>query len=161
MIKQISDHAAAAKLIRTELKKNGVKGTVRASSYAGGSSITVNLGDVLPATRSAVADFAGRFEYGHFNGMTDCYEYSNTNADLPQVSFVFVNVERADETRQAAWDYCRKHWAGMEDAPESAKDARYFYCSAMNCYGDSLINRTMSDDYKGGFWAQFKQRVAA
>ena len=101
-------HAAAAKLIRAELKKHGIKASVRAKSYAGGSSISVNVDDELPATVEAIRAFTSKFEYGHFDPMNDLYEYSNSRDDIPQVGFVFVNNHLSDELRQAAWDYGRK-----------------------------------------------------
>lgn len=106
MSKQISNHAAAAKMIRTEIKKNGIKARVTATSYSGGSSVDVTiLQDVLPATLKAITAFADRFQYGHFDGMTDCYEYSNRDENVPQVKFVFVRVEYSEELRTAASDY--------------------------------------------------------
>lgn len=103
MSKQISNHAAAAKMIRAELKKNGIKARVRASSASMTSSVNVDiLQDILPATRDAIEAFANRFQYGHFDGMTDCYEYSNNRDDLPQVRFVFVSVDYSDKTRAEA-----------------------------------------------------------
>ena len=54
MKKQITEHAAAAKMIRTELKKHGIKATVRAKAYAGGESITVTVNNELPATYKAI-----------------------------------------------------------------------------------------------------------
>lgn len=106
MSKQISDHAAAAKMIRAELKKNGIAATVRARSYSGGSSVDVTITeDVLPATKHAVEEFCSRFQQGHFDGMTDSYDYSNRRDDLPQVRFVFVRVDYSDELRTAAREY--------------------------------------------------------
>lgn len=105
MTKQISNHAAAAQ-IRKMLKKHGIKARVRASSYAGGSSVNVKiLDDVLPATLEQIEAFANRYQYGHFDGMTDCYEYSNRNEELPQVKFVFVECRYSDAIRAEAREY--------------------------------------------------------
>lgn len=86
MKKQLTEHAAAAKMIRTELKKHGIKATVRAKAYAGGESITVTVNNELPATYKAIKAYCSRFQYGHFDGMQDLYEYSNHSDDLPQGS---------------------------------------------------------------------------
>lgn len=99
MTKQISEHAAAAKLIRAELKKNGIKATVRASSASMTSSVNVTIEqDLLPAAVKEIEAYCGQYQYGHFDGMTDCYEYSNRQ-DLPQVKFVFVTVAYSDELK--------------------------------------------------------------
>lgn len=95
-------HAAAAKIIRKELKNNGIQGKVRSSSYSGGSSIHVTLIDPLPATLKAVREFASDFQYGSFNGMEDIYEYTNSRKDIPQVKFVFVDAEYSDDLLEAA-----------------------------------------------------------
>lgn len=159
MTKQITEHAQVAKLIRAELKKNGIGGTVRAKSYAGGSSVSVTLSDELPATVASVERFCAGFQAGHFDGMHDIYEYRKVSG--PPVKFVFVRCDYSDEVRAAAWDYCRAYWAGMEDAPADFRKAGTFYCSqAGNVYGDQLIGRTLREA-RGGFWASRKQRVAA
>ena len=117
MTKQVSEHAAAAKLIRAELKKHNITGTVRAKSYAGGSSITVTLNNELPATHKAVKLFCSKFQYGDFDSMQDLYELTNVNENLPQVQFVFVNNEFSDELRQAAWNLLRKTMQDFASAP--------------------------------------------
>ena len=120
-----SAHAAAAAMIRKEMKKNGIAGSVRSSTYAGGTSIHVSVSDLTPWTLEALTRFVDGFEYGHFDGMTDMYEYSNCRDDLPQVKFAFVNCSYSDELRQKAYDYLRATWAGYENHPESYKDAAY------------------------------------
>lgn len=88
-----TNHTAAAKLIRAEIKKRGIKASVRSKSYAGGESITVRIEtDMTPAAREAIEAFCSQFQAGHFDGMTDSYDYSNRRSDLPQVRHVFVEV---------------------------------------------------------------------
>lgn len=129
MTKQLSNHAAAAKLIRAELKKHGIKGKVRTRSYAGGSSIDIDVIDQLPATVRQIEEFAGQFEYGHFDGMTDCYEYSNIRNDIPQVSFVFVRNEWSEEKKADAWNYVRGWHADASDTdePQTMDDFELLY----------------------------------
>lgn len=150
----VSAHAAAAKLIRTELKNHGVKARVRATF----DRIDVSLADPTPAIRASVESFCSQFVAGHFDGMTDCYEYSKTRKDIPQVRFIFVMADYSDELKQAAWDYCRGHWEGMSEAPESHKKAGSFYAKSHDRYGDQMIHRTLSEA-RAGFWAAIKPRV--
>ncbi len=124
MTKQISDHAAAAKLIRAELKKNGIKASVRASTASMTSSVNINLTDcVAPWVMKEIKLFCSKFQYGDFDGMTDSYNYSNNRDDLPQVRFVFVHNGRSDDDRQRAYDYLRAGFAGYENAPAKYEDA--------------------------------------
>jgi hypothetical protein len=37
-----------------------------------------------------------KYQYGHFNGMEDIYEYSNNNDAIPQTKYLFVEP---DETQ--------------------------------------------------------------
>ena len=106
--KTLSTHAAAAKMIRAELKRHGIPGRVTSESYAGGSSVSVHLADPLPATVAAVEAFANQFQYGHFDGMTDCYDFSNRRDDLPQVKFVMVYADYSDEIQAAAAAYAKE-----------------------------------------------------
>ena len=104
-MKELSNHASAAKMIRKHLKELGIKATVRASSGSMTSSVNVDVEEVLPATFTLIKEFCAQFEMGHFDGMTDMYEYSNIDDDRPQVKFVFVHHVYTDETKQAATDY--------------------------------------------------------
>ena len=153
-----TEAARAAAQIRKELKAAGIKARVTSKSYSMGSSVNVNLADELPATAAAVRAALCKYEYGHFDGMTDIYEISNRNDDLPQVKFVFVNNNFSDEIKQAAWDFAKGHWGDMEAAPASFQDAWQFNCR--NGGGAEIMNRELSND-RGGFWTARKPRVAA
>ena len=143
MTKQLSEHARAAKLIRAELKKHNIKGIIRASIYAGGDSVNVSLTNCeAPWTVEAITKFCNQFQMGHFDGMIDCYEYSNRNDDLPQVKFVFIANGRSDADRQRAWDYLRNNFGGYEDAPTSFEDAGSF--RANDQWADSAIHQVLN-----------------
>lgn len=159
MKNQITEHAAAAKMIRTELKKHGIKATVRAKAYAGGESITVTLNNELPATYKAIEAYCSRFQYGHFDGMQDLYEYSNHSDDLPKVKYVFVNNEYSDELRQAAWDHLRRTMQDFQDAPAEWQHAGQVRCG--NSWGNEWIYKVLNGTQSMGFWASRKPRVAA
>lgn len=135
-------HAAAAAQIRAELKRHGIKARVTSQIYSGGSSIRVRIDqDVLPAQCDAVEAFCGRYQYGHFDGMTDCYEYSNTSKDLPQVKFVFVEVDYSETIRQAAREFVENYYGSTY--PDR----------------DTLAWRTLNGSAANGFWTSRKPRV--
>jgi hypothetical protein len=159
MTKQLSNHAAAAKQIRAELKKHNINAVVRADGK-GTSSVDVYLVDALPATVEQVRAFARQYQYGHFDGMQDLYEYSNRRDDLPQVRFVTVHNRHSDEVRQAAWDYLRAEFAGFEDAPAEQYKAAGFNHASWGAFGDVLLWRVLTGQL-GHFWRQIKPRVAA
>lgn len=104
----LSDHAAAAKHIRAFLKAEGIKGKVKAESSSMTSSVRVSLENGTPAQTKMVTEFANKFQYGHFDGMCDMYEYSNSRDDIPQVKFVFVESDFDDELKQKALDALSK-----------------------------------------------------
>jgi hypothetical protein len=121
--RKLSTHAAAAKMIRAELKKHGIKASVRSSTYSGGTSIRVSLKNEAPWTVKAIEDFCAKFEYGHFDGMFDIYEYSNVRDDVPQVKYLFVENEFDDEMREKAYRFLRGYMGAYENHPEHYKDA--------------------------------------
>jgi hypothetical protein len=140
-MKNLSDHAAAAAAIRAELKKHGIRASVRSDSYSMGSSINVKIKqDVSPAALAEIKAFVGKYQYGHFDGMTDSYEYSNSRDDIPQVSYVFVEVDYSDEIKQAARDYI----AGISGIESYERD-RYEWMALCGSWGD--------------FWRSRKPRV--
>ena len=120
----LSTHAAAAKAIRTELKKNGIKARVTCDSYSMGSSVRVELENEAPWTVKAITSFVNKFQYGHFNGMEDIYEYSNNREDIPQVKFVFVENNFTDELKQKAYEALLSGFGGYENHPEKYEDAQ-------------------------------------
>lgn len=113
----LSTHAAAAKAIRTELKKNGIAARVTCKSYSGGSSVSVNVADQAPWIMEEIKTFCNKFQMGHFNGMEDIYEYSNCS-DLPQVKFVFVQNNYSEAVEKEARTY-------IESRLEVAKFSQY------------------------------------
>jgi hypothetical protein len=86
--KTISTHANTASAIRTELKTlfPFTKFSVTSETFAGGNSVHVSWED--GATSDKVNDIIKKYQYGHFDGMTDMYEYSNNIEGLPQVKYV-------------------------------------------------------------------------
>ena len=95
----LSTHAATAKAIRIELKVAypDFKFKVTSSSYSMGNSVRVSWEDG-PATKE-VSNIVDKYQYGHFNGMEDIYENSNTRNDIPQAKFVQTERSMSDQVR--------------------------------------------------------------
>lgn len=87
--KKVTGAAACAAAIRTELKEAfpGIKFSVKCENYSGGNSVNIFWTD--GPTVAQVEKISGKYQYGHFNGMEDIYEYSNNIEGLPQVKYVF------------------------------------------------------------------------
>ena len=103
-----------AKAIRKELKINFVETTfsVRSSSYSGGSSVHIEWTN--GPTSEEVNKIVWKYQYGHFDGMTDCYDITNSRADIPQVKYVQVRREVSEDIKQAIFEECRKRYSGWE-----------------------------------------------
>jgi hypothetical protein len=122
-MKEMSRHAAAAKAIRLELKKEfpGILFKVRSDSYAGGNSVDVSWID--GPTRRAVEAFIGKYQYGSFDGMTDSYNYSNIHKDIAQVKYVFANRDLSNEVMEqvfAMFKVSHKGWSILEAVNETS-----------------------------------------
>ncbi len=108
--KQMSNHAHAAKLIRAELKKAFplTKFSVTSESYSMGNSIRIHWNN--GPTTNAVKEISKKYQEGHFDGMTDCYEYSNTRKDIPQVMFINVTRTITENIYLQAIEELKKKW---------------------------------------------------
>lgn len=104
-----SEAAQAAAAIRKELKAlfPKEKMSVTSDNYAGGNAVRVAIGNRLPtrecgfmvdkntpeyAMRRKVEAVTDKYTKGHFDGMTDSYDYSNRRDDIPQVKYITVGA---------------------------------------------------------------------
>ncbi len=99
-MKQFKTEAArVAALIKKELKVKfpGVKFSVRSSTYSMGNSVDVdyNKGTNAPNLKD-VEQVTYKYKAGHFDGMTDMYEYTY-KGNGPTADYIFVkqNYPRA------------------------------------------------------------------
>ena len=101
MVKEKSTQAQAAAMIRKELKAAfpQTKFSVTSDSFAGGDSVRISWVDG-PADRQ-VKEITDKFQYGHFDGMNDMYEYSNDRSDLPQSKYVQTSRSFSDTVEEA------------------------------------------------------------
>ena len=118
-----SNQALAAKMIREYMKKHGIKGAVTSKGYAHGSSVSIYTNDTRPQIAKELRGYAKQFEYGHFDGMTDCYEMSNVRSDLPQVQFVTVNNDMTLTFRAKVHAFAERFY-GLGDAATDTRKLR-------------------------------------
>jgi len=112
-MRELSETAKCSKAIREELKKEfpGVKFKVNSE---GGSAINIYYVD--GPSYESVDKVVGKYEMGHFDGMTDIYEYDNRREDIPQVMYVFTTREISLEYGQEALEEFNKYW-NREEKP--------------------------------------------
>lgn len=89
--------ALCAKAVRAELKANfpTIKFKVTSSNFSMGNSVDVKWTNG-PSSKQ-VDQVIKKYQYGHFDGMIDCYEHSNTRDDIPQAKFVSGSREFSEE----------------------------------------------------------------
>ena len=80
--------AETASAIRKELKAKypTIKFGVRSENYAGGNAVRISWID--GPSYDDVREICGKYQYGHFDGMCDIYEHSNSRSDIPQAKYV-------------------------------------------------------------------------
>ncbi|MCK5610448.1 methyltransferase [Candidatus Pacearchaeota archaeon] len=159
MARELTQAAQAAKMIREEMKKRGLKCSVRSKTYSMGSNVNVVIYNQPPAVRKEVEKFADRFQYGDFDGMTDSYNYRKSTEDIPQAKHVFVENKMSDSLQQKAWEFLRNYWSGGNDTPEDLKD-----CSNIRLQNEwvtTLVYRLLrgSTDGSDEFWEAYQKPV--
>ncbi len=156
-----SESAKGAAMIKKFIKDLGVAASVRSENYSMGSSINVSVEDQPPAMYEKIKSFANNFQYGHFNGMEDIYEYSNNRKDIPQAKFVFVNNKISSVLKQEIWDYAKAYYSGLEEAPSDVAEACKFYHEGFHMYGDQFIYKLFNGDWPEFWDSALKQEAAA
>ncbi len=127
--------AFCAKEIKQVLKKHypTIKFSVKNDNFSMGNSVDVawNLGP----TTDEIDKLIGKYQYGHFDGMIDMYEHSNTRDDIPQAKF--VHSQRDYQTQEEIDSY-RLPWK-HPDRKNLWKEEKTLYhiigrdlCEAMN-----------------------------
>lgn len=92
--------ALCAQAIRKELKQNfpSIKFAVTSRNFAGGNAVDIEWTDGV--TTKEVEKIVNKYQYGHFDGMQDLYEYSNTRNDIPQAKYIQTRRDCSPETEQ-------------------------------------------------------------
>lgn len=100
-MKTLTTAAQAAKLIRQELKAKfpHVSFSVRSRNFAGGDAVDISYTNGIPTKE--IDAVVSKYQEGHFDGMTDMYEYDNMRKDIPQAKYVHVQREITPEVRAA------------------------------------------------------------
>jgi len=96
-MKQLSNQAQVAKLLKKKAQELGITvKSCKSSSFAGGDSVHLRFIAGSDDAVKQLNDYSHQFKQGHFDGMSDIYEYSNNRDDIPQTKYLFLNDDRAD-----------------------------------------------------------------
>jgi hypothetical protein len=111
--KSTSANCAAA--IREELKIAfpGIKFGVTSSNFSMGNSVSIKWMD--GPTHEQVTDITSKYQYGHFDGMNDIYENSNTRDDIPQSKYVSESRSMSPETKAILGPIATELWRDDEN----------------------------------------------
>ena len=106
--------AQAAKQIRQVLKKNfpDVLFRVKSKSYSMGNRVRIGW-DNGP-TNKQVEEIVMDYQYGSFDGMTDCYNYTNSRDDIPQVKHVICDRNITEDIYQRSFEFGKKYLSSFE-----------------------------------------------
>jgi hypothetical protein len=95
-MKTLTEAAQVAKLVRNELKVKhpGIKFSVRSETYAGGDAVRVSytIENATDPKESTIQAMLSKYTAGHFDGMTDSYEYKKGQTG-PSVMYVSVSAD--------------------------------------------------------------------
>lgn len=107
----MSTHANCSKAIKAELQEafKGVKFSVKSDSFSGGDSVHINWTD--GPTNEQVREITSKYQQGRFDGMTDMYEYTNTNPNLPQVKYVSERRDYSEGVEELLKEEFKKHFS--------------------------------------------------
>ena len=109
MTKKLSNYAQVAKLLKQKGKELGLTLSATSQSFAGGNSVDVYVSKGSDTAIQELKDFSKQFVYGKFDGMTDYYDITNWNKNIPQTKYLFIQDERAMTILKGLndkyWDY--------------------------------------------------------
>lgn len=95
------------KLIKDELKSKGLKNlsdkivSIRYSSFSMGNAIDIETLDMFKSERDQLESIVSKYQYGSFDGMTDCYNMDNRDDSIRQVKYVHTQHYFSEEIKQA------------------------------------------------------------
>lgn len=117
-----SQAAQCASAIRVELKSNfpSVKFRVVCDNFSMGNSVDVNWTD--GPTEEQVNSLIRKYQYGHFDGMQDLYEYSNSRDDIPQAKWVHGRREASDKTERFLKGWVAENFSTSHEEHEWQKE---------------------------------------
>lgn len=149
--------AIVARQIKKELKEIGVKSQVTSKNFSMGNSVDIYVDDLSPEKFAEVQKICMKYQLGHFDGMTDSYDYSNVNNNLVgQVKYVnitnFMSIEISDAI--TSWI----HKKDIHNQFRTDADVQKFF-NDCGMHRSNLIRKIFRGDTSllGDFWADYNK----
>tara|TARA_S200002703_G_C3800214_1_gene247246 strand:- start:587 stop:1144 length:558 start_codon:yes stop_codon:yes gene_type:complete len=175
MARKLSPAAEVAKLLKKKAKEMGLVATAKSHNYTGGDSVNVYITEGTDANLAKFKEYSGQYKYGHFDGMIDLYEYSNTRDDIPQTKYLFVQDDRAekiikdnlDQTQKRFYehefklnDYDLTSWQWLNKFKEQlGEDWQKYLAKFLQDFSDPGIN-LLAKQYLGWDFQMIKKEAA-
>ena len=139
--KMKSIQAEVAQTIRKELKEKfpDIKFSVKSESFAGGNSVDIYYTNGVPADE--VRKLVNKYESGHFDGMTDCYNYY-PNRDYPTAKYVMVNRKITEDIREKTKIDIAKRY-GIKDINNEQEWFNKFQAWSNTVIHRELVNKSL------------------
>ncbi len=136
-----TEQAKAAQLIRKELKTAYPQTKFSVTSGSGANTSSVNVDWEDGPTCEVIDKIINKYQYGHFDGMTDMYEHSNSREDIPQAKFVFSHRDMSERTKEHIITKHNKEFCEegqITDLNKYNEDARCFNSEIVYRYFNKL-----------------------
>ncbi len=147
-----SVHAQAGAAIRKIIKDRNISAYVRSSTFSMGNAVDVEFTDLSPDVYNELCIELRKFQYGSFDGMTDCYEQDNLNRDLPQVKYVQTSNRPSDVMRQLVWSTMQATDSRLENFDADYKKTQASYIPEFNATISDLVHNLFRNQE---FWNKY------
>ena len=94
-MKKLSKAAQVSKLLKAKAKSLGLEVRASSKNFSGGNSVDIKVLKGSDKSFNELKEYSIQFKEGHFDGMNDIYEYSNSRDDIPQTKYLFIDDDRA------------------------------------------------------------------
>lgn len=108
-----TESALCAKAIKAELTKMypSIKFEVRSENFSMGNAVRINYTD--GPTSDEIEKTTDKYQYGHFDSMTDYYDNSNVRKDIPQAKYISVSRSMSEAVKETLIEKLSKIWQGF------------------------------------------------
>ena len=96
-MKKLKEAAQVAKLLKAKAKSLKLEVKASSKNFSGGNSVDIKVLKGSDKSFNELKKYSSQFKSGHFDGMNDIYEYSNSRDDIPQTKYLFIDDDRATQ----------------------------------------------------------------
>lgn len=159
--KELSSQAQVAKLCRQYCKSIGVKCSAKSDGFSMGDSVNVTVDNQPPEIMEQLKTEFDQYQLGHFDGMNDIYEYSNSRGDIPQTKYLFINNHFDDDLRQRAWEYIRANYGICDGYDPIYKNVNSYDVVFENSpvHINEFMFRILNGSENSDFWDIYKSET--